>query len=107
MLNIIKPFYFLTEKECATYSYLKGLSPKFVECPYACTSFRNDVRDCINSFEKKHPGTKHNIAHSFIEILPVLKEKYKEMGSVSYCSKCGEPCSKDVCKACEYISELG
>ena len=102
----IKPFYFLTEKEVATYSYLKGLSPKFVECPYAASCFREDVRDCINSFELKHPGTKNNIINSFVEILPVLKEKYKEIGDINYCSVCGEPCSGKICKACEYVEGL-
>ena len=95
----IKPFYFLTEKEVATYAYLHGLVSKFNECPYSVESNRFEIRDMLNDLEAKYPGTKHSIVASFIEILPLLKKKYKDQ-EISTCKECGEPTSSKTCSAC-------
>jgi len=100
----IKPLYFVTEKEVATYAFLKGFLDKFTECPNNSDSFRNKVRDLINEFENKFPGTKHNIINSFIETLPLLKKEYsKNSHEIIECKTCGEPCSQNICRACQTI----
>ena len=71
----IKPLYMLTEKETTTYAYLKNFNLKFCECPYNTQAYRISVREFVNNFEQKYPGTKHSILKSFLEILPMLKEK--------------------------------
>ena len=102
----IKPLYFVTEKETTTYSFLKGFPVKFSECPYASFGYRNSVRDMLNEFELKYPGTKHSIVDSFIKILPSLKQQFKEAKALSSCKLCNEPTSKKICQACEYVREL-
>ncbi len=102
----IKPFYFLTEKEVATYAFLKGFMDEFNECPYNVTSYRNYLREVLNEFENKYPGTKHNIISSFLEILPLLKEHYKDSKDIKNCKVCEEPCSQGICKACQYMEEI-
>ncbi|MBS3150674.1 hypothetical protein J4425_02635 [Candidatus Woesearchaeota archaeon] len=48
--------------------------------------------------EEKYPGAKHSILNSFLEILPLLKEKYKNSDyKIKYFMKCNEPSSKDIC----------
>lgn len=101
----IKPLYFLTEKEVMTYAFLKGLSEELNECPYATQSFRNDVKDMLNKFNSKYPATKYSVITSFLDVLPLLKEKYKN-SKIKYCKYCGEPASNDVCQACEYVNLL-
>lgn len=101
----IKPLYFLTEKEVMTYSFLKGFSLKFNECPNAKDSYRGDVRDVINNFEGKYNGTKNGIINSFMEMLPLLKKKYKNY-EMSFCKECNEPSSKEVCHACSLINKI-
>jgi len=101
----IKPFYFLTEKETAAYAFLMGFPVSFNECPYVNQSFRGDIRDMLNDFEAGHPGIKHNIVKSFIEILPELKKKYAKT-TKSYCSICGEPATGKICKACQLIEVI-
>ncbi|MBS3172116.1 TIGR00269 family protein [Candidatus Woesearchaeota archaeon] len=101
----VKPLYFLTEKEVMTYAFLKGLNEELNECPYATESFRNDVKDVLNNFSEKYPATKYSIITSFLDVLPLLKEKYKN-GQIKYCKCCGEPASNEVCQACEYIKLL-
>jgi uncharacterized protein (TIGR00269 family) len=101
----IKPFYFLTEKEVMTYAFLNNLTEIFNECPYGASSYRNRLRDFLNEFERDHPAIKFSIVKSFLEILPCLKEKYKNK-KIKRCKECGEPCSQDICKACEYKKML-
>ncbi len=102
----IKPLYFLTEKEIATYAFVKGFMDQFNECPYNPDSYRNYLREVLNEFENNYPGTKHNIINSFLEILPLLKENYKDMKEIKSCKICEEPCSQDICKACQYVEEV-
>lgn len=101
----IKPLYFMPEKEVATYAYLMKFGVKFTECPYSHDSFRGDVRDILNNLEEKHPGSKHAIVNSLMDILPTLKEKYKE-SKFGYCKICHEPSSKEICNSCQLIERL-
>jgi len=103
----VKPLYLMTEKEVMAYAFLKGISGRFVECPYAYDSYRGEVRDMLNEFEAKHSGTKNSIVQSFLEILPLLKKHYKTRAKLKFCRICGEPCSGEICKACEILGRLG
>ena len=73
----IKPLYLCMEKEVTTYAFINGLLDKFNECPNVVHSFRAQVRDMLNGMEQKFPGTKHGIVNSFLETLPMLKEKFR------------------------------
>ena len=101
----IKPFYLLTEKEVATYAYLHKLVSKFNECPYSSRSNRFEVRDILNNLEQKYPGSKHSIVASFLEILPLLKQKFKGQ-EINSCNVCKEPTSSTTCTACQLIQKL-
>jgi len=102
----IKPFYLITEKEVTAYAYLKNFKIKFCECPYNTEAYRINVREFINKFEEKYPGTKHSIINSFLEIMPMLKERYKNYNELNYCKLCKEPSSKEICQACEIKNKL-
>ena len=102
----IKPFYLLTEKETAAYSFLKGFPITFTECPYALQGYRWDVRIWLNNIESKYPGTKHSIITSFLETLPLLKAHYKASAKLNSCTTCKEPTSKNICQACILLKEL-
>ena len=101
----IKPLYLCTEKEVTTYAFVNGLLDNFAECPNAVQSFRAQVRDMLNGLEQKFPGTKYSIVNSFLQILPLLKLKFKN-GVIKVCSKCSEPSANDVCNACVYLEKL-
>jgi uncharacterized protein (TIGR00269 family) len=102
----IKPLYFLTEKEVATYAFLKKLINEFSECPHSSDSYRGDLRDMLNNFEAKYPGTKHSIITSFIELLPLLKENFKNKIELKNCKVCDEPCSQEICQTCKIVEIL-
>jgi len=101
----IKPLYLCTEKETRLYVILKGFEVKFTECPYAQEGYRAQIRDMLNDFEQKYKGTKQGIINSFLDLLPLLKEKENETGEISICEKCQEPANQTVCNACK-ISEV-
>lgn len=102
----IKPLYLMTEKEVTVYAYLNSFVDKYIECPHDSDSYRAQVRDMLNDFEAKYPGTKHSIITSFLEILPLLKNNLEYKGELKDCNVCGEPCSQDVCQACVYMENV-
>jgi len=100
-----KPLYFLSEKETATYAFLRGFPIPSGECPNYTNSFRNDVRNLLNNLESSYPGTKHAVINSFLLQLPILKDRYRNE-QVQVCTYCGEICSGLVCKACELLERI-
>jgi len=101
----IKPLYLCTEKEVATYAFINNLLDNFNECPNAVYSFRAQVRDMLNNMEQKFTGTKYSIVNSFLQILPILKEKFRD-DAIKVCVKCNEASANDVCSACVYLEKL-
>jgi tRNA-5-methyluridine54 2-sulfurtransferase len=101
----IKPFYLLTEKEVGTYAFLKGLISKFSECTYCNESHRFEIRDMLNKIEQKYPGTKHSIVASFLDMLPLLKEKFKNQ-KIGSCNICQEPSSSKTCNTCKLLEKI-
>ena len=102
----IKPFYFLMEKETATYAYLKKLTSHFTECPNIAGSLRDNVRNLLNDFEERYPGTKHAVINSFLEISPLLKKHYSTKKRIQECKYCEEPCSQEICKTCQLLEKI-
>ena len=102
----VKPLYFVAEKETRLYAFLRGFKTEFNECPNIELSFRAYVRDRLNEIENKFPGAKQATVNSFLEILPMLKERYKGRKDFSNCIRCGDPPSGDVCNSCLLEEEL-
>jgi uncharacterized protein (TIGR00269 family) len=96
----VKPLRTITEKQSATYFFSKGFETSPVECPYVYTSLRHKVREQLNLFEFKYPGTKRNILAWFDNIKPKLETGDSE---IILCKLCGEPSSKSICEACEIL----
>jgi uncharacterized protein (TIGR00269 family) len=101
----IKPLYFCTEEETRLYSKLLGFPVKYEKCPCRTDSYRKDVANMLDEFEKHHKATKTGIIQSFLKLLPVLKQKSK--GKVRICKKCGEPSAGEVCNSCKILRIIG
>lgn len=102
----IKPMYFMLEKETTAYAFLNNLMGEFKECPYTSLAYRGQVRDMLNAFEGRHPGTKAGILAAFLETLPLLKKEFMKQGDIGFCRKCREPTSGEECMACKILDEL-
>ncbi len=99
----IKPFYFHFEKESRTYCLIKGFNPPLVECPYIVGALRDKVRRKLYELEYKYPGLNENVVKNFLKISEKFKKYVFEYLKISLnlCKICGEPTSRDICKACE------
>lgn len=102
----VKPLYFCHEKEVAAYAFLQNFGIRFNECPHSRISFRAAVRDFINDLEQQQPGAKQNIIDNFLSLLPKLKAEYSKSAGIRHCANCGELASKELCKACRYVTVL-
>lgn len=102
----VKPLYFMNEKETRLYCLLKGFAVHFTECPNISHSFRAVVRDSLNDLELQHEGAKNGLINAFMEIMPLLKEKYRSDKQFTICTRCGEASAGAVCNVCRLQEEL-
>jgi uncharacterized protein (TIGR00269 family) len=101
----VKPLCMVPEKEVAFYAYLKGIEFQCIDCPYAQTALRNDIRDMLNRMEHKHAGTLFTVFRSMEKLRPALEAYFEEV-KLNDCKLCGEPTVGDLCRACEMLQEL-
>ena len=105
LVQRVKPFCMIPEKEVVFYAYLKGIEFQCIDCPYAQTALRNDIRNMLNRMEHKHAGTLYTIFNSIEKIRPALEAVAEEV-KLNNCKQCGEPTVGDICRPCEMLQEL-
>jgi uncharacterized protein (TIGR00269 family) len=96
----IKPLRSIPEKEVALYGFLNKLPVSTDECPYAGQALRNEIREMINNYEIRHPGTKYSLLGGFDSISQSL---HVPVTQIVQCVKCGEPSSEALCKTCRLL----
>jgi uncharacterized protein (TIGR00269 family) len=96
----IKPLMDVPEREIALYAFLKKLPFYMGECPYTSESLRGEIKDMLNDFEFRHPGTKYSVLGGFESMINCLKEKYPQV-PLAKCRTCGEPGIQQTCQACK------
>jgi uncharacterized protein (TIGR00269 family) len=106
LVQRIKPFCEIPEKETALYAYAKKIKFQSMPCPYASEALRNDIRTMLNRLEEKHAGIKFTIFKSAEKIRPALEKLAKREG-LRECSECGEPTTERICKTCQMLKEIG
>jgi len=106
LMQRIKPFCKVPERETALYAYIKKIEVQDMPCPYASEAMRNDIRLFLNVMEHKHAGTKFTVFKSIEKIRPAI-EMIAKNGELNECSECGEPTTERICKACQMLQELG
>ncbi|MDI6690549.1 MAG: TIGR00269 family protein [Candidatus Bathyarchaeota archaeon] len=106
LVQKVKPFCEIPEKETALYAYVKKIKFQSMPCPYASEALRNDIRIMLNRMEEKHAGIKFTIFNSIEKVRPAL-EKLARREGLKECSECGEPTTDRICKACQMLKEIG
>lgn len=97
-----KPLRKVPEKEVALYAIVNELPFDMSECPYAHEALRGEVRDMINEFEVRHPGTKYSIMRGFDKTVGLIAKEYPQ-AELSKCRVCGETCTASLCQACKLL----
>jgi uncharacterized protein (TIGR00269 family) len=95
----VKPLRNISEKEVTTYWFSNFPDIDMSECPYSSTALRQSVRNTINNFEAKNPGSKKRILNWFDN--KVINVPHS---TLSRCESCGEPTGTEVCEACTVLS---
>lgn len=106
LVQKIKPFCEIPEKETALYAYVKKVRFQSSPCPYASEALRGDVRVMLNRLEEKRPGIKFTIFRSVERIRPAIEEIARRDG-LGECSLCGEPSAEKVCRTCQLLGQIG
>jgi uncharacterized protein (TIGR00269 family) len=97
-----KPLRNIPEKEVALYALVNSLPVDFSECPYAGEALRGEVREMLNNFEIKHPGTKYSLLRGFDKLAGALAKELPP-AKIEKCRICGETCTEDVCQTCKLL----
>jgi uncharacterized protein (TIGR00269 family) len=101
----VKPLYFCTEKEVATYAFLSGILGEFIECPYAHESYRGTIRDALNGVAG--PEERRTLLRRFLVAKAGMQDteasRHNSARMIRACVSCGEPTSKERCAACSYL----
>ncbi len=105
LLQKVKPFCEVPERESALYAYLKGVVFQSTPCPYASEAMRNDIRALLNQMEERHAGTKYTVYRSVEKLRPSLAGR-TEKGKFRKCAECGEPAANKLCMACQLLKQV-
>jgi uncharacterized protein (TIGR00269 family) len=101
----VKPLRNIPEKEVALYALVNSLPVDFNECPYAGEALRGEVREMLNNFEAKHPGTKYSLLRGFDKLVQALAKEFPP-ARVEKCRICGETCTENLCQACKLLGKI-
>ena len=101
----IKPLYHTLEADLALFANLLGYPIYHPPCPYKETSLRSEIREWLNAFEVKHPGSKYNLHATFTKIIEAIQQE--EEVPYRKCQSCGEITSQLVCAVCLHKDALG
>ncbi|MCS7145521.1 MAG: TIGR00269 family protein [Aigarchaeota archaeon] len=92
----VAPLRQILEEEVVLYAYLNRIPFQETPCPNAKGSQRDIVRSFLAQFEAKYPG-------SLFTALRVIESKIEpRSGQLLPCEICGEPSSRNICRACEF-----
>jgi uncharacterized protein (TIGR00269 family) len=105
LVQRMKPLCLVPEKEVVFYAYLKDIEFQCIDCPYAETALRNDLRNMLSRMEHKHAGTLFTVFSS-MERLRQPIEAYVQEVKLQECKMCGEPTVGDLCRPCEMLEKL-
>lgn len=105
----IKPLKDIPEREIALYSRLHDLGV-IDRCPHVQeSSLRPMVKSFLNRLETEMPGIKFSIVSNGRKMSDLVRENMdfsSEENELKECSRCGEPCSSEVCRKCQLLDEI-
>jgi uncharacterized protein (TIGR00269 family) len=105
LVRRVKPLCMVPEREVVFYAYLKGIEFQCIDCPYAQTALRNDIRNMLTRMEHKHAGTLFTVFRSMEKLRAALETSAEEV-KLHDCRICGEPTVGAICRACEMLQKI-
>jgi len=105
LIQRVKPFCEVLEREIALYAYVKGIRFQEMPCLYAGAALRNDVRNVLNRLDEKHPSIKYTVYSSMEKIRQAMKEMATKI-PLKTCKNCGEPTTGTLCQTCQILRDF-
>ncbi len=102
----IKPLRYIPERESALYAYLKELPLYEVECRYVRNSMRDSVRNVLNEWEEQYVGVKYAMVRMVDKLVSEMPFEALN-ANLKACTICGEPTTREVCRVCELLQQVG
>ncbi len=96
----VAPFRLIPEYEVVLYAYFSDILFQTHVCPYAERSMRDEIRAFLTKYEEKFPGSLFAALSSFENVY--MRSMQKDMK----CRMCGEPTSREICRACEIEEKI-
>lgn len=98
----VKPLHRLSEKETATYAFLRKIDYVVEECPLVAGNTQMRYKQALDTLEAQAPGTKAAFYQSFLER---GKEHFvpSEPVRLGACTSCGMPTPGEVCAFCRMV----
>ncbi len=98
----VKPLYRLSERETATYAFLRGIDYQVEECPLVAGNTQLRYKGILDRLERESPGAKAAFYHGFLE------RGKREMAEVERpvlqpCTNCGMPTPAETCAYCRMV----
>jgi uncharacterized protein (TIGR00269 family) len=100
----VKPLYLIRESETTRYSKLMNFPVNYGRCPCSTDAFRRNFKIGLWELEKTHKNALNNIVKFCLANFN-KKDTTKKI-KINSCINCGEPCKKEICRACQIIEML-
>ncbi|MCX6710298.1 MAG: TIGR00269 family protein [Candidatus Woesearchaeota archaeon] len=101
----VKPLYLCSEREIVEYANIMHFPVLKKRCPYRKEAFRLSIRKSIERIERKRKGAKEEFLKSHLKSLSKLREYFSE-GDIMHCRECGQPSTKELCRACIILEKI-
>ena len=99
----VKPLHRLSEKETATYAFLKRIDYIVEECPQVAGNTQLRYKEALDLLERSSPGTK---AAFYLNYLDKGRERYDrdaQPPALNACTECGMPTPGEICAFCRMV----
>ncbi len=103
-LRKIKPFCEIYESEIVFYAFTNDIPFQSEPCPHMNEGIRTEIREFLNSLEKRHSGIKNNLYQSIIKVSRIVKGSNQKQKMI--CEKCGSECTGTTCSVCNMVLKL-
>jgi uncharacterized protein (TIGR00269 family) len=102
----VKPLHRLSEKETASYAFLRGIDYVVEECPLVAGNTQLRYKHALDLLESASPGTKAAFYSGFIDR---AKERLPSRPEVELhaCDSCGMPTPGETCAFCRMVALVG
>ncbi len=106
LVKKVKPLFRLTERETATYAFLRGIDYVVEECPLAEGARSLLYKEILNRLEEQSPGAKHDFLFGYLDTGRALFREAEGAVDLRDCERCGQPTTEPVCAFCRMMETV-